>query len=434
MAVEVIMPKVDMVMETGTFVEWLKHEGDKVEKGDALFVISTEKAAIEVDSPADGILVGLSAQPDDIIPVTKVIGYIIAPGEELPEKLNVEPEIKPTEPEEGSNSKDEYRDEITGKLVSIEKPRATPLARRMAEDLGIDLNHISGRGPLGRIHKADILDYQNSHQFSRDVGDSSSAYIPNQYHRVQPPSETRRSAMITLPNARKREVVTLSGPRKIIAERMTYSAFTAPHINLTVRVDMSDVLRFRQHLQEKRTSRENLPVSITAVLGYCVAKVLPNHPYVNASLSGDEIILWEDIHLGIAMNVEGNLIVPVIREVQKLSIYQISEAMVDLVDRGRNRRLLPAEMSGSTFTISNLGMYGIESFTAVINPPESAILAVGKIVEMPIRDDGQIAFKPMMHLTVSADHRVLDGASVASFLQDLKSSMEDPFFLAKNLA
>lgn len=433
MATEVIMPKVDMVMETGTFVEWLKQEGETVEKGDPLFVISTEKAAIEVDAPEDGILAGITAKPDDVIPVTEVIAYILEPGEEVPERPASKTEAIPVIEGNQDESDTKVAQVSAVTPISETKPRATPLARRMAEDFGINLTHVTGRGPKGRIHKADVLNYQESLSTFQSGEGLQIEMVSSEPLSQLETSGTRKPTNIPLPQARRKEVVPLVGPRKIIADRMTFSAFSAPHINISLRVDMTDVIRFRQYLQEKQKHQENRGISITAILGYCAARVLPKHPYVNASLSGDKIILWEDIHLGIAMNVDGGLIVPVIREVQNKSIYQLAASLAEMIDRGRNRRLLPAEMSGSTFTISNLGMYDIESFTAVINPPESAILAVGKIVETPIRSNGQIDFKPMMNLTVSADHRVLDGASVAMFLQELKSTLENPFFLAKSM-
>ena len=221
----------------------------------------------------------------------------------------------------------------------------------------------------------------------------------------------------------------VAGPRKIIAERMAYSAFTAPHITLSLRVDMTEVIRLRERVLEPLKAQTGQRVSYTAILARAVATVLPRHPYLNASLSDGNIILWEDIHLGIATSVEENLIVPVIREAQSRSLGQIVTAMADLTDRARNRRLTPSEMTGSTFTISNLGMFGIESFTAIINPPESAILAVGKMVDTPVAHDGQVVLRPLMDLTASADHRVSDGATVARFLADLKNVLENPYLL-----
>jgi pyruvate dehydrogenase E2 component (dihydrolipoamide acetyltransferase) len=230
--------------------------------------------------------------------------------------------------------------------------------------------------------------------------------------------------------------VVLTGPRKIIAERMAYSAFTAPHINLSLHVDMSEATRLRQRVQEPIQHKTGQRLSFTAIIARAIAAVLPRHPYLNASLQGEQIIAWEDVHLGIATSLEDYLIVPVIREAQTKSLEQVVTALGDLVERARARRLTPAEMSGSTFTLSNLGMFGIESFTAIINPPETAILAVGKIVETPqplraaeVGAEGGIALRPMMNLTLSADHRVVDGATAARFLAELKATLENPYLL-----
>jgi pyruvate dehydrogenase E2 component (dihydrolipoamide acetyltransferase) len=421
MATEVIMPKVDMVMETGTFVEWLVKEGGQATKGDPLFVIITEKAAIEVESPADGILSGVTAKPDDIIPVTEVIAYILAPGETLPTKSSPQPAA----PAPVSGSKIETKVEtamVVAESNGFDKVRATPVARRMAEEMGVDLTQINGRGPHGRIHKADVLAYQKP---------QSPAAIPAVP--VVPASVTQMSASLSspipLPDARRKQVIPVAGARKIIAERMASSAFTAPHINLSLRVDMTEVIRLRERILEPLQAQTGQRVSYTAILARAVATVLPHHPYLNASLSDGNIILWDDVHLGIATSVEENLIVPVIREAQGRSLGQIVTTLADLTERARSRRLTSSEMMGSTFTISNLGMYGIESFTAIINPPEAAILAVGKMVDTPVQHEGQIVFRPMMELTACADHRIADGATVARFLADLKAALENPYLL-----
>lgn len=416
MATEVIMPKVDMVMETGTFVEWLIKEDGHVNKGDPLFIITTDKASIEVESPADGTLSGVTAKADDVIPVTEVIAYILAPGEALPtEKAPQPPTIIAPAP---STAKAVTAVEAV-KTTEADKVRATPVARRMAEKLGMDLNKIAGRGPRGRIHKADILAFQKPLPPVVEPPSVSSA--------VSAPASL--PGAIPLPDARRKQVVPISGARKIIAERMAHSAFTAPHINLTLRVDMTEAIRLREQVLEPLKAQTGHKVSFTAILARAVATVLPRHPYLNASLSEGNIILWDDIHLGIATSVEENLIVPVIREAQSRSLGQIVATLADLTERARSRHLKPAEMMGSTFTISNLGMFGIESFTAIINPPEAAILAVGNIVETPVAYNGQIALRPMMEITACADHRISDGATVARFLADLKASLENPYLL-----
>jgi pyruvate dehydrogenase E2 component (dihydrolipoamide acetyltransferase) len=419
MATEVIVPKVDMVMETGTFVEWLVKEGGHVNKGDPLFVITTDKAAIEVESPEDGILAGVNAKVDDVIPVTEVIAYILAPGEALPEKAAPKAVAIAT-----AKKVEAVMVETTitaAESVESDKVRATPVARRMAEKMGVDLTQIPGRGPRGRIHKADILAFQKPL--------SSAVQTPVISKSQVIPTTANLSAAIPLPDARRKQVVPVAGARKIIAERLSYSAFTAPHINLSLRVDMTEAIRLREQVLEPLKAQTGQKVSYTAIIARAVASVLLRHPYLNASLSDGSIILWDDVHLGIATSVEENLIVPVIREAQSLSLGQIVTTLADLTERARNRRLTSAEMVGSTFTISNLGMYGIESFTAIINPPESAILAVGKMVDTPVAYQGQIMLRPMMELTVCADHRISDGATVARFLADIKASLENPYLL-----
>ena len=429
MATEVIMPKVDMVMETGTFVEWLKQEGEQVNKGDPLFVINTDKAAIEIESPGDGILAGLTAKLDDVIPVTEVIAYLLAPGEALPSKAVTQPVVAAAAQ---AATKVTTAVELAEAVVEAAEPgkvRATPLARRVAHELGMDLTQIVGRGPRGRIHRADVLSFQKSQPTVEEPSVQAVAPTPIVSTSSMTPVPVRSTVSIPLPDARRKQVVPMAGPRKIIAERMAQSAFTAPHITLSLRVDMTEAIRLRERVLEPLKAQTGQRVSYTAILARAVATVLPRHPYLNASLSDGNIILWDDVHLGIATSVDENLIVPVIREAQCKGLGQIVAAMADLTDRARTRRLTPGEMTGSTFTISNLGMFGIESFTAIINPPESAILAVGKMIDTPVGIDGQIVLRPMMELTVSADHRVADGATVARFLADLKKALENPYLL-----
>ncbi len=435
MATEIIMPKVDMVMETGTFVEWLKQEGEQVNKGDPIFVITTDKAAIEVESPANGILAGYRAKADDVIPVSEVIAYVLAPGEALPEKAAPRPTVLDQVPVVPELTIEVPQAALAKEINQSGKVRITPLARRLAKEFHMDLAQVSGRGPRGRIHKADVLAFQKTRLSGKDtnhpVHEPAPKVLQPETHSapLATPTSMNRLAPVSLPNARQKQVVPVAGARKIIGERMAYSAFSAPHISLSLRVDMTEIIRMREQVLEPLRVQTGQRVSYTAILARAVATVLPRHPTLNASLSESNIILWEDIHLGIATSVEENLIVPVIREAQNQNLGQIVSALADLTERARNRRLTPPEMSGSTFTISNLGMFGIESFTAIINPPESAILAVGKMVDTPVRSTDGFMFRPMIQLTVSADHRIADGVAVARFLADLKTTLENPYLL-----
>jgi pyruvate dehydrogenase E2 component (dihydrolipoamide acetyltransferase) len=418
MATEVIMPKVDMVMDEGTFVEWLKEEGALVKKGDPLFIILTDKANIEIEAPASGTLAGVRAQPGDEIPVTEVIAYILEPDEPLPAGAEARLAAAPLADAPTGAPTALGPEAVTSPIVppgpGAGKVRATPVARRLAAETGIDLAQVKGRGPRGRIHKADVL-----------------AFVERQPAVVEPGVAAVPVAplRVPLPDARKKEVVPLAGPRKIIADRMAYSAFTAPHITLSLRVDMSEAARLRAQLLDPLRARTGQRLSFTAILARAVAAVLPRHPYLNASLDGEEIVLWDDVHLGIAMSVDDYLIVPVVREAQNKNLEQIVTDLGDLTERARTKRLVPSEMAGSTFTISNLGMFGVESFTAIVNPPESAILAVGKIVDTPVAAGEGIVLRPMMCLTICVDHRVVDGAAAARFLAELKDTLENPYLL-----
>jgi pyruvate dehydrogenase E2 component (dihydrolipoamide acetyltransferase) len=420
MATEIIMPKVDMVMETGTFVEWLKEEGAPVQKGEPLFVIVTDKANIEIEAPASGTLAGLRARPDEVIPVTQVIGYVLAPGEALPAGGGgaAVPGAPAAPPAPEARPSPAGPPGIKPSPGTSGKVRATPAARRIADDLGVNLAALgTGRGPRGRIHTADVLAAAERPPAAAAARAGAAAALP-----ITLPA-------VRLPDARRSQLIPLAGPRKIIAERMAFSAANAPHITLSLRVDMSEASRLRTRVQESIQQKTGHRLSFTAIIARAVAAVLPRHAYLNASLQDDRISLWEDVHLGVATTLEDYLIVPVIREAQAKSLERIVSELGDLVERARARRLTPVEMSGSTFTISNLGMFGIESFTAIINPPETAILAVGQIVDTPVSAEGQVVLRPMMALTLSADHRVVDGVGAARFLAELKATLENPYLL-----
>jgi pyruvate dehydrogenase E2 component (dihydrolipoamide acetyltransferase) len=426
MATEVFIPKVDMVMETATFVEWLKNEGEQVEKGQPLFVILTDKAAMEIEAPASGTLAGINALPDEVLPVSETIAFILEPGEELPEKFmpaapaqknTTEEALAPSEPHKVVPAEDDTSHQDPGN--GNKKVRATPVARRLATNLGIDLTRVSGRGPKGRIHKADVLlaDENMAAEITSPTNIGSGSFVPD----LDQP--------IPLPVAKKKEVVPLAGPRKIIAQRMAYSASVAPHINLSISADMTEAQHWRTSVLSPIETQTGHRLSFTTLIAYIVVSILPEHPYLNSTLNGEEIILWEDIHLGIATNINDYLIVPVIREAQSKNLQEIVVSFGDLLVRANAMQLTPAEMSGSTFTISNLGMFGIESFTAIINPPEAAILAVGKINDVYMKIDGELVKRPMMNITICADHRIVDGVAAAKFLDQLKSTIENPYLL-----
>jgi pyruvate dehydrogenase E2 component (dihydrolipoamide acetyltransferase) len=421
MATEIIMPKVDMVMETGTFMEWLKQEGDPVQKGEPIFVVQTDKAAIEVESPETGVLGGIRAKPNDVIPVTQVIGYVLQPGESAPAAPapvapaatrpaveSAPPAPAPAAPSSNGSHKEE--DHLT---------RATPVARKLAKEMGIDLDAVQGSGPRGRIYKADLL---------RAAEQAPAAPAPAMAAALAAPVPAP-SLQVPLPNARVRQRIPLRGPRAIIAQRLSYSYSTIPHIYETVTVDMTETVRLREKVLPIIQQATGHKVSYTAIIATAVARLLGRHPGLNSSLNGDEIVQWQDVHLGIATALEDYLIVPVVRSAQERDLSGMVTEMARLLEAARTKRLEPSEMSGSTFSISNLGMFGIESFTAIINPPEAAILAVGKMVDTPLVVNGQVDIRPLMKVTLAVDHRINDGAQAARFLTDLKDALENPYLL-----
>ena len=422
MAAEIIMPKVDMVMEDGTFIEWLKQEGEFVTKGDPLFIIGTDKADIEVEAPASGQLVNLGAKRDDVVRVSTVIGYIIQPGEVVATKLSSPEAVATPSPSQP--------------IPAIAQPtatsdpapvRSTPLARSQARALGLNLADIPGSGPRGRVHKADIERYVAAMEAANErIVEVPHVEQPPVAVRVVPPPTQWPAPDSTL-HIRQREP--LKGARAMIAERLSLSASTIPHIHLTIQVDMTESARLRQRVNPVLEKNGGLKASYTAIIARAVAYLLPQHPYLNSSLVDDEILLWQEVNLGIAANQSGHLVVPVIREAQRMNLEKIVQELGRLLDLTQKLKLPPADMKGSTFTLTNLGMAGITSFTAIINPPEAAILAVGQIQETPVALNGEVVIRPLMTLTLAADHRIIDGAAVANFLSDLKMILENPYLL-----
>jgi pyruvate dehydrogenase E2 component (dihydrolipoamide acetyltransferase) len=421
MPTPVIMPKLEMSQETATVVQWLKAEGDTVEKGEPLLTVETDKVTIDIESPAAGTLAGIRVEPDDVVPVTEVIAHVLQPGESLRSVLTANGE----DPHSGRQRATPVAQRIAAEhAVSLEnikgtgvggrvtkadveavvsKVRATPAARRFAKERGVDMETITGSGPRGRIQAADVqaATFPKAASFREGVTDV--------------------------------EIIPLTGMRRTIAERMTRSAQTAPHITLTVEADMSAVQALRAELNARAVQRDLPRISVTAILVKVCAWALIRHRWVNASLHGDEVHLHKAAHIGVAVALREGLIVPVIHHAEALGLGEIVARLLDLTERAQQGTLAPADVSGGTFTLSNLGMYGIRQFTAILNPPQSAILAVGSMVkrQVVVEQDGQdvAAIRPMMALTMSADHRVLDGAVAARFLQDVVDVLEHPNLL-----
>ncbi|MFP3391967.1 dihydrolipoamide acetyltransferase family protein [Brevibacillus sp. SIMBA_040] len=404
MATAVFMPKLSMTMETGTVIQWFKQEGDQVREGDVLLEVLTDKINIEVESYTTGTLLKIYYGADQVVPVNQVIGYVGEANENVP---NTPPPLEFSAGQEEAEAPDAQpsKEETQANEVLDKKIRATPVARRMARENGIDLGQVNGSGPNGRVQKADI-----EHTLSANSAKSAS---------------TSTGSVTSLPG----QQVKVEGMRKVIAERMVASAYTAPHVTLSTEAEMSQVIEVRSTLLPTIEKLTGHRLSYTEIIIKAVAMALARHPKVNASLKGDVIQLHETINIGVAVAVTDGLLVPVIKQADQKGLAHLTTETKRLAGLARDGRLLPDDMRGGTFTISNLGMYAIDVFTPIINQPESAILGVGRIHEKPVGVNGQIVLRPMMSLSLSFDHRVMDGAPAAAFLQEIKELLESPYHL-----
>ncbi len=433
MAKEVIMPKFGFTQEESEILEWLKKDGETVEKGDPIATVSTDKLSMEVEAPESGILSGIRFKAGDIVPVTKIIAFILQPGESLPE-VKDSVELGPAA-------------EQAAKMEPTVVGNATPVALRMMQDAGIAADAIQGSGGDGKITKADVEEYLAQQKGSKITGkvaatpaarrvanesNTELASIPGSgpKGRIQEADVKKMTSSmpqsISMRTSAEVTRIPLKGMRRIIAENMARSWREAPHMTLQVDVDMSAAKTLRE-LSARKVDGIVQKFTYTALLTKVVAWALVRHAKLNSRLEENEIVLLPYVHMGVAVAISEGLIVPVIKNADQKSIYQISDELKDTAERARGNKLVPDDLEGGTFTISNLGMYGVDRFTAIINPPQSAILAVGNIVDRFVPDENKNpVLKPIMTITASADHRVVDGAEVAEFLADVKKGLESP--------
>ena len=390
------MPALEMAQETGKLVSWLKREGDAVAKGDMLLEIETDKAVMEVEATADGVLAGVTGEVGTDIPVGQTIAWILAPGEIVPVSVThtAAASEKPTA-ESPSSTPPRAVDPMTASTGQI-----SPKARRLAKEANIDLSSVHGTGPGGEILMADIQAVLDAKKTS-DTGSTP---------------ETQAGA--------SRE--TLSSIGKLMAERTTQSWTSVPHFFLQREVDATALNAARAAHGPAIEKAHSVKLTHTDLLVALVGRTLAKHPRVNASWIDDGIQLNPGINVAVAMAVEGGVVSAVVPNAGSSSLGDIAKQRRDLTDRARASRLRPADLTGGTFTISNLGMFDIDSFTAIITPPQAAILAVGRIADRVVPVDGVAQVRPMLSLTLSSDHRVLDGAKSAAFLRDLAQAIEEP--------
>jgi len=363
MVSKVVMPRLSLTMKEGTVGKWYKKEGEIVEKGEALVEVVSEKAAYDLEAPVSGVLRKIIVSEGSDVPVDTILAFVGASDELLPE---AETGVT-THPSE--------------KLE--ERLLASPAAKRLARERGIDLSLVKGTGPEGRISEEDV------ERFAKE----SSATAP-----------------------RIKKTIPLSGLRKTSAERLSMSFRTAPHSTIMMDVDIS----------KARMLHENLRVAYTAIIAKASAKALAEDSVINSTLHENEIRIYEDVNIGIATNTEGGLIVPVVRNADVKSLEEVDKAIKELLEKARNGRLVKEEITGGTFTITNLGMFDVDCFTPIINPPEAAILGVGRAADRPIALEGRIEVRPIVTLSLSYDHRIVDGAPAAKFLRKVKEHLENP--------
>ena len=407
MAKEVIMPKLGLTMEEGVINKWFVREGERVEKGDPLFEVATDKVNMEVESPASGVVLKILYPEGATVPITEVVAYIGEEGEEVPVPRKEAPEEKPEARERVAE--EEIVTQKAETEAAEERIKASPLARKLAREYGIDLATITGTGPGGRIVREDV-------ERARKALEEAKKEIPvTERVPVAPEAEGR--------------VVPLSRMRRIIAQRMVESVRMKPHFFVFQEILAEELVKMRERLLPLVEKETGLRVSYTDILVKVVAKALERYPLLYASFTDEGIVFHEHVNIGVAVALEDGLIVPVVKEVERKSIAQITRELHDLVERAKAGKLAPEEISGGTFTISNLGMFGIDAFTAIINPPESAILACGAIKKKPVFDGKDIVPLAVMELVLSCDHRIVDGAVAAQFMQFLKTLLEEPFAL-----
>jgi pyruvate dehydrogenase E2 component (dihydrolipoamide acetyltransferase) len=379
MSKEFVMPKLGMTMEEGTITKWIKKEGDRVEKGEPIVEVMTDKVNMEVESPYEGILLKIIAKEGEVVPILKPIAIIGEEGEKIEETSFSETEPKVEE-------------------IPIEEIKASPAAKRLAKELGVDLSLVKGTGPNGRITEDDVRLYI----------ESVSKEVPKATLQAQP----------AVPIG---EVI--SPVRKEISQKLSRVYREAVHITLEFTAEVDSIIELREKIKTKAESM-GLPIpTINDFFIRIVSRVLKDHPNLNANFDGEKLTRFETVNMGVAVAVKEGLLVPVIKEAEKKNIFEIAKITNDLVTRTREGRILPDELSGGTFTITNLGMYGIDFFTPILNPPQVAILGIGRIKET-LKPGNRIVKEVILSLSV--DHRIVDGAPAAIFLRDLGEALKDP--------
>lgn len=401
MAEVINMPRLSDTMEEGTVAKWHKKIGDKVEEGDLLAEIETDKATMDFEAFQEGVLLHIGVQEGETVAVDSLLAILGEKGEDVAALVsgNSAPSTKEDETDEKPEviAEEPKTADIIAPVSNTDRIKASPLAKKLAEEKGVGLSQLKGSGEGGRIVKRDVLNFTPHALTTTEVGSSASLEM-------------------------KYEELNVSQMRKTIARRLSDSKFNAPHFYLTMEIDMANAIAARKSINATPDTK----ISFNDLVVKAAAVSLKSHPYINASWLGDKIRLNKNVNIGVAVAVDEGLLVPVIHNTDQKGLQAINTEVKEKALLARDKKLKPDDMQGNTFTISNLGMFGIEEFTAIINAPDSCILAVGGIKETPVVRNGEIVPGNIMKVTLSCDHRVVDGATGAAFLQTFKGIMENP--------
>jgi pyruvate dehydrogenase E2 component (dihydrolipoamide acetyltransferase) len=397
MAFSVVMPALEMAQETGKLIAWRKQEGDRVAKGEPLLEIETDKAVMEIEAPADGILAGITGLVGTDIQVGKTIAWIVAPGEKLPTENESATSVSAARA--GLQSKAESHGTLPAvapESSSVPSARISPKARRLAKELGVDIAVVRGTGPGGEILAADVQ--------------AAAVQVATQAEHAG------KSANLEVPSTLGR----------LMAERTTKSWTTVPHFFVTREIDATALHEYRGKIVAEIERTHKVRITHTDLLVALVARVLLKHPRLNSSWTAEGILLHDHVNMGVAIAVNDGVVAAVIRNAHAAALEEIATQRRDVAERAWAGKLRPTDIADATFTISNLGMYHVDQFTAIITPPQGAILAVGRIADRVVAVEGKPAIRPMITLTLSCDHRASDGARAAMFLNDLGEAVRDP--------
>jgi len=405
MATSVVMPALEMAQETGKLVSWLKKEGDQVKKGEMLLEVETDKAVVEVEAGADGVLAGILANVGDVVPVGQTIAWLVAPGEAPPAAVAGTPQTgRKMESAAAAAPSSSAAPAAAGRAAG--GGRVSPKARKIAQEHGVDLSKVVGSGPGGEISADDVLKFAQSAAARPAAAAAPSSAAAGA---APPPAAAPAAA----------GPVTLSSVGRIMAERTTQSWTTVPHFFLTREVDATSLNDAREKAVPVIQQSHGVKVTHTDLLVAAVARALARHPRMNASWVNGTIQANPDVNVALAMAVENAVVTGVIPRADRTPLGDIAKRRRDLAERARANRLQPSDITGATFTISNLGMFAVDAFTAIIVPPQAGILAVGAIADRVVAVNGMLGVRPTLTLTLSSDHRVIDGAGAAQFLTDV---------------